>query len=710
MTRRRILQLGMASGPAASVLAGVLDGASAQAQPAAGAVAASSAKAADGIEKAFVCFRIGAPLWLNEARFGELLDLFERHRGVTDEITLFTSETHPPLPLAVIQERAPILKARMAAARNRGYHSGINVLSTLGHLDENLPNSLSAQVFTPMMDASGRVCGGSFCPNSEHLRAYVAQVYEAMAKAGPDYIWIDDDVRLWGHGPVSAACFCDTCVQRFSAKAGRSFTRESLCEALSVGPRADKLRLRREFLQHNRDTVSELFRLIEKTVRSVAPSLPLGFMTGDRFYEGYDFDTWAEVLAGPQRAPVLWRPGGGAYRDERLIDFTDKAHDIGRQTALLPPWVRCIESEVENFPYQRLKKSVHATALEAAVYIASGCTGTAFNVMSMYDEPLDAYEPLVAGLGAARPFLDLLARAQGRAPCVGIHAGWVKDSYAAQNPDGPWFGGPATPSQCNEIWATGLPAAYSAAQACVTAWSGDQVLAFTKDEIGAALAHGVYLDGPALTRLNELGYGELTGFTISETRDVDCIEQLTDHPLNGAFAGRRRDGRQSFWKCPTHCFRHTADGAQTLARVIDYTSRETWPCCLGVFENPRGGRVCVAGYYPWDQLQTQSKSSQMKAIMRWLSKDTLPAYVGSYHRVNLWVRRLNEQALAIAYLNSSLDPARDIEMLVHTESSAVLVTDMRGAETQVKSSGADGPYRRFVLPNVAPWEMALAVV
>jgi len=705
MTRREIIKLAMAGGPTASGLAGVLAGAPSQAQQ----PASVSEAAGGGIEKAFVCFRIGAPIWLNEARFIEVLDRFDRHRGVTDEVTLFTSETHPPLSLGVVLERAPILKARMETARQRGYRSGINVLATVGHHEENLPNSLSGD-YTPMTDVNGAVCRGSLCPNDERLRAYIVQVYEAVAGAGPDYIWIDDDVRLYGHMPIGACCFCDTCMQRFITRAGQPFTRDSLRKALSSGPLPDKLRLRRAFLAHNRDTLSDLFRLIERTVHAVAPGLPLGFMTGDRFYEGYDFDTWAEVLAGPGRSVVMWRPGGGTYTDDRLAGITDKAHDIGRQTALLPAHIRCIESEVESFPYQRLKKSARATALEAAAYIASGCTGTAFNVLSQYDEPLDEYSRLIAQLREVRPFLDLLARTLGRAPSVGVHSGWVKDTYAAQSPDGGWFGGPGAPRHCNEIWATGLPAAYTAARAAVTALSGDQVLALTDGEIRAVLSHGVYLDGPALIRLNELGYQALTGFEVAEVRHEDCIEELTGHPLNGAFSDRRRNGRQSFWKCPALLFRPTAAGAQALSRCVDYTYAEIAPCCVGVYENDEGGRVCVAGYYPWEQLQNLSKSAQLKAVMRWLSKDTLPAYVASFHRMNLWVRQPGSGTTAVALLNAYLDPAQGVELLVRGDHDRMRVTDMRDAETQVKADGADGPYRRFVLPVVLPWEMVLAVV
>ena len=709
-TRRSILKLGIAGAPAASLLANLLTSAS----NVTSAATSSEAQSTDpkSVEKASICFRIGVPTWSNETRFNELLDLFDAHQGVTDEITLFTSETHPPLPLGVILGRVSTLQKRMETARARGYRSGVNILATLGHHEENLANSLSGD-YTPMTDPDGKVCRGSFCPNDPRLHTYITQIYEAVAAIHPDYLWIDDDVRLMGHGPIKACCFCDTCVALFTKRSKTSFSRESLRDALNdsaPGTLPERLKLRRAFLQHNRDTICELFKLIEATVHKTAPGLPLGFMTGDRFYEGYGFDTWAGVLAGPSKSPVLWRPGGGAYREDHLDDFPDKAHAMGRQVALLPDSVRCIQSEVESFPYQRLKKSVHATSMEAAAYIAGGCTGAAFNVLSQYDEPLDEFVPLIAGLKEARPFLNLLAKHFGRLAPVGIHSGWVKDTYAASNPEGNWFSGPGAPGHCNEIWATGLPAAYCDAHAPVTAFSGDTVLALTEGEIRSALAKGVYLDGPALIRLNDMGYGALTGFTVEKTLHIDCIEEMTDHPLNETFARRRRNGRQSFWKCPTHILRSTSADVQSLSRCVDYTYAEVAPCCMGVFENELGGRVCVAGYYPWEQLQNLSKASQLKSVMRWLSKDTLPAYVASFHRVNLWVRETQPGRYAVALLNAYLDPAASLEIRIKTDRDTLDFFDKTCARTTVQALDRQGPYQRFVLPTLPPWEVVLLSV
>ena len=272
-------------------------------------------------------------------RYRDLLALFEKYKGVTDEITFFTSFTHPNLPLEEMKRRCDILAQRIAQAKALGYRSGINVLSTMGHHEENLPNSLSGD-YTPVTDIGGGVCRGSFCPNDPNLQQYVRQIYQYAAAANPDYIWVDDDVRLMGHMPLGLTCFCDHCLAVFEKESGTNYTRASLRAALTAGNPEESTALRKAWLAHNRATIARLLTLIEQTVHAAKPGMPLGFMTGDRFFEGYDFDRWAEALAGPNQSPVYWRPGGGFYEDSSPGGMVGKSHDIGRQVSLLPPSVR----------------------------------------------------------------------------------------------------------------------------------------------------------------------------------------------------------------------------------------------------------------------------------------------------------------------------------------------------------------------------------
>ena len=375
----------------------------------------AASHAAPAIEKAFISFRIGVPQWMPENRYRELLALFEKYKGVTDEITFFTSATHPPLPLEEIKRRCEILARRIPQAKALGYRAGINVLSTMGHHNENLPNSLSGD-YTRVTDIDGNVSLGSFCPNDPRFQDYVRELYRLVAAANPDYIWIDDDVRLAGHMPVGLTCFCDRCLAIFEQESGTKHTRASLKAGLFEGPAEPRLALRKAWLAHNRATIERLLALVERTVHEERPGLPLGFMSGERFYEGYDFDRWARVLAGPAGAPVYWRPGGGFYEDSSTGGLAGKSHEVGRQVSLLPPEVVSIQSEIENFPYHRLKKAAHITVLEAASHMAAGCTGAAFNVLSGNDEPLDEFEPLVAAIRDARPLFDLAGKAPRTRP------------------------------------------------------------------------------------------------------------------------------------------------------------------------------------------------------------------------------------------------------------------------------------------------------
>lgn len=664
------------------------------------------------IEKAFISFRIGTTTWIPEARFNELMALFEEYKGVTDEVTFFTSETHPCLPLNVIQDRAKLLARRMDQVRKLGYRTGINHLCTIGHHNENLPNSLTGN-YTFMTDIEGKICEGSRCPNDANLRQYIKEVYQALTAARPDYIWIDDDVRLHGHMPILAGCFCETCLKVYEKESGKRYTRESLKAAFNTGTVEEKLRNRKSWMDHNRKMIARLFELIEKTVHAINPTMPLGFMTGDRFYEGYDFDTWAEILAGPNHCEVLWRPGGGFYSDEALFYMVDKSHAIGRQIAVLPDAVVSIQSEIENFLCQRLKKAAHVTALESASHIASGCTGTAFNVLQPYDEPLDEFEPLVATLHKARPFYDLMAKTLGRAKPQGLHTGWNKDSFAVKSLNAPdWFGpGGGMVANADEIYQIGIPAAYCLKDSQITALTCDAALALSEAEVKTVLSRGVYLDGPALTRLNEMGYGEYTGFTVAKYHDTDCIEELLPHDLNRPFVGRKRDNRQSFrwWNVPAAELIPASSAAQPLSRLIDYGRKQVVACGSGVFENKLGGRVYASGYFPWTYLQNYSKASQLKSVLRWLAKDALLAYIASYHKINLWVREVEKGKLAAAIINTTLDPGQNVEVMVRTGKDEIEVYNMACEKTTVRAAGSDGPYKKFVLPTVPCWHMLFII-
>ena len=656
-----------------------------------------------------VALRAGTAQWLSDEGFQDLLRFLAAHPQAIDEVIFFTSFTHPPIPLDEMERRCARLAAVLPRVRAAGYRAGINVLSSMGHHEENLPHSLAAP-WPRVTDPQGAISQGSYCPASPELLDYVHRIYTLVALAGPDVIWVDDDVRLYGHMPVTATCFCDPCIERFNAEYGASFTRETLVAATQGEPTLARDAWRDRWLEHNRRMISTLLRTAAQAVHLVDPSMELGFMTGDRFYEGYAFAEWAQALEGasPHSRAARWRPGGGFYSDDAYMGLVEKAHDVGRQVSQLPENVQVIQSEIENFPYQRLRKSVAVTLLEAAAHMAAGATGPAFNIIGSSD-PLAEYTPFLDAIAAAKPFLRAVRDATGRSPAAGVWPAWNRDLFANHGATGDWLHLNESIAALRRMYVLGelgLPIAYGPQGANVSVLSGPVPAAFDRRELERMFAGGMLLDVPAVHSLEQMGLGELTGVRVAEGIAHDMSEVLSEHPLNGRFAGWSRDCRQSFWPETAYRLEPAGDGVEELAHLADYAGVNHGPC-MTAYNNPLGGRVVVAGYYPWTLIHNLAKSSQVKAVCQWLSGDALPVVVETYARAVVWARNDALGRLVVLLLNASLDPAPAITLRARTRASTVQHLAMSG-EGDTLTVSASGPnHVSLALENVAPWSMHL---
>ncbi|PIZ14738.1 hypothetical protein COY52_11180 [Candidatus Desantisbacteria bacterium CG_4_10_14_0_8_um_filter_48_22] len=663
------------------------------------------------MKKSKVALRVGVPLWMDEGNCAELLKLLRKYRGTVDELAFFTGFTHPPVPAKTAAERARVLKKVMPRFRKLGFSTGVNYLATLGHLDENLENSLD-EPWQRMTDINGTVAKGSFCPADENFREYVAQTYIMYAKTKPDFIWVDDDLRMEGHAPVRFACFCEKCLELFSKETGTAWTREKLDKAFNSGSMEEKLGLRKKWLEHNRKAIDGILALIRKAVDSVDPSIKLGLMTADIYYSGREFRGWAETLSGKNSVEIKWRPGGGFYTDDNPCELLEKAHSIGRQVESLPVEVYDIVSELENFPYQKLKKSAKTVCLESAAYIGEGCTGVALNIIGTIKDSMDEYIPYFEGTKKYRRFFEEEVKAFGRSKCEGAGFAADRDCYATFGIDNSGWPhtGPAVGPRCVlELSQIGIPVAYAKGSSSVKVITEDCFASFSKNEIKEMLSGGVLADAPALKRLNELGMAEYTGFGIERTKDKDTREMLTGDKINGKFEGWERDCRQSFWKADAYILKPLKKESRVLSEAFDYADKNSGPLC-GAFENPLGGRFAVQGYYPWTSLHSLSKSSQIKTLLRWLSKDTLPAYVSSFHKIAVWCRRDKKGRPALLLLNCSLDIAEKVRVNILEDANNLTLIHTDMSAEKIKRMRIDKPYSVFEIKELHPWEIVLLKV
>lgn len=664
---------------------------------------------ADSSASTLVSFRIAPPQWLTDERFQALLAFFRKHPKTADELAFFTSGTHAPLTLQENLRRADRLSRVMALVRQEGMSAGINILATMGHHEENLESSLD-EPWQRVVDPRGRESRGSYCPAGVELLEYTRKVYTALAEASPDFIWIDDDVRLAGHLPITHTCFCQPCVQRFSKKVRRNLTRDSLVIAFSSGSLEERLLLRRQWLQHNRETIDDLFGVIEQTVHRVHPKMPLGFMTGDRFYEGYDFANWAKTLAGTQVSVVRWRPGGGFYSDESLSGLVEKAHDIGRQVSQLPAQVKVIQSEIENFPYDLLRKSAETTVIEAAAHMAAGTTGTAFNVLSQRDNPVDEYEPMLHRIQRAKSFYRTLQAELGRTPVTGMWPAWSRDTFSANNIDGQWLergDAVGTLRKSYVLGEIGIPLCYSQASAVATILAGPSVLAFKAQELKQIFAGGVLMDVSAWHALDRLSLASWTGVQPGQRYERDAIEVLAKHSINERFGGWSRDCRQSFpWREDAYSLDPQSAGVGVLAQLTDYSGRDLGPS-MTAFENELGGRVVVMGYFPWTQMHSLAKATQIKAVSQWLSRDRLPVFVESFANVQIWARETGPGRMACVLLNASLDPLEKLTLHFRETFKEFDWLTIDGELSRLQPAIAANTRGFFRTPGLKPWGIYL---
>ncbi len=105
-------------------------------------------------------------------------------------------------------------------------------------------------------------------------------------------------------------------------------------------------------------------------------------------------------------------------------------------------------------------------------------------------------------------------------------------------------------------------------------------------------------------------------------------------------------------------------------------------------------------------MQNLYKSTQMKELCCWLSRNTLPAYVRSFHKIALWCRRQANGQLVIPLVNASLDPVTGVEICVR-KSGRYQLEHLDGREEQLKASQRKGDYTVLAMPPLKPWEFAL---
>jgi len=649
-------------------------------------------------------YRIGNPSWQPDEGFEHLLSVIRRWKSAVDEIAFFIDYSHHGYyPLEEYEALAPLLKSRMQMLRKEGVPSvGINILCSIGHLDEGF-DWLTRPPFQTMVGYDGGTSVSCMCVRAPEYLPYLKAKYTILAKTEPDFIWVDDDVRMHNHG-VIFPCFCHNCVETFNRRVGAAYSRESLVKALDGDQKGE---LRREFLQYNNEALKNLLTAIRETVHAVNPDIRLGLMTGPVSSNCYSMADQAGLLEA--LGAVMIRPGGGFYTDEQPITLIEKAVNTSVQNAYAQD-IPDNQYELEDFP-DCSRKSVYIHLLEYATALMVGCNGIAVdNVVSPYmpSEIMDAF-------AQTRPLWDLMVEAMKGMHLRGYYPVFIPDCDAAPDITHSIFTGTADAICGREASLTKAGMAWTPvgkdAEVCVI--SGDMMAAVPEEQILEIFSRGVLMDTDALKHLIARGYGDLAGCVPGKGYHSGLVERYEKHPINGPAAGILRNVYMNFWD-------RTGITVHELEPMEGATVMSTFESITGVkcgaastaYENRLGGRVAVLGYFPWTFLEVPGKRETLPVLMDWLANGRFPVLVKGSQRVIPMLRTPENKNGFVAWLiNTSFDTVQSLNVRIDASCSTVCAYDVYGNPVDIPADNvsAEDGFTYIKLPSITAWNALLLI-
>lgn len=621
-----------------------------------------------------ISLRIPYFCYYQDEMFEKHLQFLKPYLNVVDEIAMFVEYSHRGYwPLEGQKALAEVLKARVDAYRAAGIKSvGLNILDTIGHLDEAW-DLLEEPPMQTMVGPTGQVSLSCLCPNTEEFRRYTAERYAILLQAKPDFVWIDDDFRITNHGPAGP-CYCPGCIAKYNAAYQRSETFESLTAAVREDPNGT---VAREWDLFWVDSMTDLATFIRETAHAILPELKFGKMTG--YKESHR--EWNEAFGA-----VKGRPGGGFYYDSIPREMMLKMLQCEAQMTEYPDFMTDRQYEYENFPYMELAKSKTIMDLELRFALMSGCNGVALNASGHYDSAL------------MKNTLDILAKKRQI-------FGELANRTAVCSNQGVYC--PQIQPIGFQLMELGIPVTGDPKGACATMLTGDTAQQYTDEELLNLLKGNLFLDNQALDYLTQRGFDAYCGVKSGKYYDNGVLEVFTDHPVNGDYAGFVRNGWMNFGgiRIPVAALEPLDDQVQVLADLKTLHMDPLGPC-MTLYRNSLGGNVAVSTYMFSHYWQFTAKQQQFKNLFDAMVPGGAPVKVNAAAKV-VPVLRQNEQGQTVLLIaNMSFDFVEPFTVDVKAEGLAQVLEF--GDNFKYPCEKIGDRYRLY-LRGLNPWESFVLV-
>ncbi len=645
--------------------------------------------------------------WNEDRQFEETIAFLQRHIDAVDEITLFSSNTtngsfDDAGTLDRLREDLPILQKRIQAFKDAGFKSvGVNVLITLGHIDEDKAPDHPLP-FQKIVGYMGDISTSCHCPLDEDFISFTEEKYRLCASTHPDFIWVDDDIKIFWNG-VKFGCFCPKCLSRFNEANGFSYTRETLVADMEI---PENNALRGLWVRDISDRISLLLHRIGMAVRSVDPSIRLGFMTQRQSwstYNGMNFPDWFASL-GAQ----MGRPGEGCYFDAMPEQLLAKSFSTAQQAYEYPETVTDIQYELENFPIHRWQKSSTVAVTELALATAVGMNGVLLNNSNEFIG-LRGQDQLYDSIARVRKTWKLWLETGQGWKCGGFYPAFSLqyDQRRTMEPSESFF---VTLEQqekhdvtrCYTLSHMGIPISMQKSGAWGTILTGTLSQGYTDDELMNIFRGPVIVSGNAVKELERRGFGQYLGVQYLGGGSTGFYEEINPaDPINAALLDTPvRNVHPSFWPASGDWFEPIADDVRVVSYIKAQES-EMLGAGTTLYENSFGGRVCVLGYAPFDMQNDLPRFLQLSGIVQWLLGERQSVYLMTPGKTAFFVRE-GETGVGCAVLNLTMDEQEHTEISVFGDVQGWLCTTE--GKKGLKGKMIDGR-TVFDLGASAPWEV-----
>ena len=648
--------------------------------------------------------RLGSSTQKDPKFIDALIGAIKRTPGSCDEVWLATDYGFPSME--VHKKSAETLAETAKKFRDIGIRVSLQLSNTIGHGEYMAVRDCSGLCDDPstefMVGHDGTVAGYSFCWWGENFRKYVMEeLRNYVTLIQPYCVWVDDDLRPRNHAPADYGCFCDNCMKRFNEKYDSNFTREELVNEISFGD----IVWRERHVAFLREDLADFTYEMGKVIHECAPDCRMGYQyCGYGGYSGFGFEHIFRAMKDSTGHDPVSRPGGGAYAGHDLQAFIEKGEFIDYQTYMLPDFVVEKRPEIENLPDVVYGKSIGGTCFETSYYMASGANAMSYAMLMNDHKPMEWHEQMLAAFASHCPFWKKLCETSTASEPTGLrvavsHKAYLRKCDELMGYDPEFF------ADARPLRYTNLPICYSHDDSLVSLLTADNAASTSDEEVELLMTRPVIASGSAVKVLTERGFD--LGVKSEPIDTLKLVAEYTEHPVNGALAGRTCPGR-FLVNDQTQLF-PTGDGFEPLLRYVSKNGGgdSVERIAEAVVTTSKGAKWMVSGFNLINRIIPTSRRDQLLDAAEYISGRRFAAELITPLQAVLQPRVKDGKTIRVCVTNCTVADSGRMELIIRDPVGKKFICMSQYQETvELTPEYLSENEVRVTIPNVKPWSVA----